>query len=183
MKKIALSAAAMMAVATSAHAVDPSIDYNLQATVGDYCGVASAAGSTLTDVDFGDLSTLATTATNSVDPQGSIAYVCNDPDGFTRTVTSANAGVLVRTGSSGGQGNEIPYTMTSSGGFGFTDQSLTSPVSNSFSGSNFLTGQNTNISFKVNGVLSAGTGPQGSDQIQVFAGDYTDTVTISVTAN
>ncbi len=184
-KKVLLVGGASVFMAGVASAqVDPSIDYSLNAEVASVCGVAFADGFTVTTVDFGTLSDIDTSTEIEVDPQGSIAFICNDPDGLTRTFESANAGFLFRDGTSGGPGNQIPYTVSSSGGFGIPQTQLTSPATQSFGGSTaFANGQNTNPVFFVNGVKSPGTGPQGADQITVFAGDYSDTVTISVTAN
>lgn len=191
MKKLLLGAAAVLALGApgiaSAQSVDPSVSFNLEGSVAEICGVAWSNGFTVFDVDFGELSTTPAGTTITIDPQGSIAYVCNVADGFTRTITSANGGKLRRDGSAGGSGNEIPYLIELTGGSGVNTagyvsvSSLTSPQN--FNGSAaFRNGQNSNVSFQVNGVQT-GPGPQGSFSTSVFAGDYTDTLTIAVTAN
>jgi hypothetical protein len=98
---------------------------------------------------------------------GSIRYVCNDVDGFTRTISSANSGTL------NDNGNTIPYTLSHSGitEIAFAPTQPAPDIVTVVPGSSaLLTG--------VSGVLSAAASGAGFP-----AGTYTDTVTVAVTAN
>jgi len=107
MKKFFIAGTLMAAASTSAYASPTTLTYNLEADVGVVCGVYKSDGPTVT-VDFGELANT-DTSTWVTKPVGSATYRCNSPNGFTRTISSANSGVLKRTGSSGGPGNTIPY--------------------------------------------------------------------------
>jgi hypothetical protein len=182
MKRI-LILAAMASTAVSAPAfADNTLVYNVDADVGSICGVFKFDGPVV-PVVFGELATTPTANTVNA-PAGSATYRCNSPAGFNRSVSSLNSGKLVRTGSSGDASNSIAYTMTHGGGsgLGFAATALTAPIVASFSGSTaFLNGQTGSVSFQVNGV--ANVGGNNAPGTTVFAGDYTDVVTIAVTAN
>ena len=177
----AIAAATLLAIPASAN----TLTYNLSASVGSACGVYNAAGTTI-PVAFGDLSTTLTTTTLNVGA-GSASYRCNSTAGFTRQITSANAGKLVRTGSTGDANNSIAFTMAHGGGsgLGFAATSLATALSTPFTASAaFLTGQTGGVSFQINGVATPdNSGINGAPGTTVFAGDYTDVVTIAVTAN
>ncbi|WP_298915477.1 hypothetical protein [uncultured Algimonas sp.] len=161
------------------------MDLTLSGTVSPSCGIQPTRNNE-TVVDFGDLALVPVNQEITVNPRGAIRYVCNDPDGFTTTITSLNGGRLVRTGTSGGVGNQIDYTINSTGGsrLRVRDGSLASPIVRSVPARRRSTrGRRADISFKIKGVLSQGTGPQGSDTVTAFAGDYSDVVTISLVAN
>lgn len=177
MRKLMMAAAAAAMIAGAANANE--VVYNLEASVAGVCGAYNANPNPIS-VNFGDLSTKPIAETVQVSA-GSVTYRCNSATGFDRTIESANSGVLVRTGSSGGAGNQISYTFQHGGGsgLGFAAQSLTAPIVKNFNGSTaFLNGQTGGATFRVNGVQTVGD--NNSLGTTVFAGDYTDTVTISV---
>ena len=183
MKKIALLAAGIAAV-SAVPASAQTLTYNLNAQVQATCGVYNAAGSTI-PVDFGQLANVATSATVDV-AAGEATYRCNSVNGFSRTITSQNNGFLTLDGATTTDNTRrIRFNMAHTGnsGLGFAAQQLTSPVIGTFSGSTaFLAGETGNVSFQAFGVQGA-TGGNGSPGTTVFAGNYRDTVTITVTAN
>lgn len=182
MKKLLIAGA--IAAATSAPAYAQTLTYELEAEVGVVCGVYKFDGPAVT-VDFADLSNTDTGAFVEAGA-GSASYRCNSANGFDRTISSANGGNLVRTGSSGGAGNTIPFEMSHGGGSGLATGgyvALTSPITTSLGGSTaFLNGQTGSVNFRVAGVEAA-PGPNEAPGTTVFAGDYTDIVTIAITAN
>lgn len=183
MKKLLIGAAALAFASTPALA-NNTLTYNLDADVGSICGVYNHAG-TVIPVAFGDLATVLDTAQVTVGA-GSASYRCNSAAGFTRTISSANAGKLVRAGSNGDSTNSVAFDMSHGGGsgLGFAFQSLATNKTNSFGGSTaFLSGQTGGVSFRVNGVYNVNAGANNAPGTTVFAGDYTDVVTIAVTAN
>lgn len=190
MKKIILAALAASAMATPAFAQSTtnvssanSLVFGIDADVGVICGVYSTRTQPI-PIEFGQLADVAEGTEVSVSG-GQAAYRCNAPAGFSRTVTSANSGFLFRTGTSGGNANQIAYTMQHGGGsgLGFSAQQVTAPITANFNGSTaFLAGQGGSVTFRVNGVFNNNSNVSGAPGTTVFAGDYTDTVTIAVTA-
>ena len=180
---IAALAAAAAFGATPALA-DNALVYNLNATVGAVCGVYGPGTQTVA-VNFSDLAAVPTTTQVSVGA-GAAGYRCNSPTGFTRTISSANSGKLVRTGSNGDASNSIIFQMTHGGGsgLGFAATQLKAPITASFAGAAaFATGQSGSVSFQINGVGdNTSTNNNSAPGTTVFAGSYTDTVTITVTA-
>lgn len=176
MKKIALIAAGIAAFA-AVPASAQSLTYNLNAQVAPTCGVYSTSGPVIA-VDFGDLSATPTASTVNV-AAGDATYRCNSANGFSRTITSQNNGYLTLDGlATADTARRIPFSMAHTGnsGLSFAAQQLTTPVSANFGGTAaFLAGETGNVSFQAFGVLGA-SGPE------VFAGNYRDTVTITVTA-
>jgi spore coat protein U-like protein len=180
MKKHILSAVAVAALsASAAMAQNQSVEYNLSADVEEICTVNDTAGRTSIDVDFGTLSNVSTSDTVTIGA-GGLTYRCNAPGGFQRRIESDNDGFMVRAGTSGGGANQIAFEMQHGGGSGLGTGgfiSLNSPVVTNLGGSTaFLSGQTGSVNFRANGVQSGGG-------TTVFAGDYADTVTVSVTAN
>lgn len=183
MKKIALLAAGIAALA-AVPASAQSLTYNLNANVAPSCGVYNSSGSTI-PVEFGQLASVA--ASTAVDVTGGEAtYRCNSANAFSRTITSQNNGFLTL----GGQptteaARRIRFNMAHTGnsGLSFSAQQLTAPVSTTFAGSTaFLAGETGNVSFQAFGV-QGDVGGNGSPGTTVYAGNYRDTVTITVTAN
>ncbi len=158
-------------------------EVRMEATVSQICGAfTSTSGSTV--VDFGDLAgvnagqalPVRTVATD-------VAYICNEPNGFLRTISSQNGGRLIRTGSAGGAGNEIPYLVGGTGGdLAFALQQLQTPVVSNAVSPAFLLGAAGPLQVQVSGVRSP-VAQNGIFGTTVFAGTYVDTLTISVTAN
>jgi spore coat protein U-like protein len=183
MKKIAIIAIALSAV-SAVPASAQTLTYNLNAQVAPVCGVYSSAGTSI-DVDFGALASVASDASVNV-PAGSATYRCNSTNGFTRTITSQNNGFMTLDGNATTDNTRrIAFTMTHGGGssLGFAAQQLSTALSNSFPASNaFLNGQTGGVSFQAFGVQSE-AGGNGSPGTTVYAGNYQDTVTITVTAN
>lgn len=100
---------------------------------------------------------------------GQFKYTCNAPDGFTRTISSQNSGYLEN-----GDG-QVRYLLGSGGGnfLGFQPIHLQSPVNTTVPFTQpIANGFPANIIFQLDAL------PQG-----VGAGDYTDTVHISIAAN
>lgn len=185
MKKIfcgAVAAIAFATIATPAMAND-NLTYNLDADVGSVCGAYNSNGATIT-VPFGDLAGIP--AANQVTVgAGSATYRCNSAAGFTRTISSLHDGKLVRTGGNGDGNNSIAFEMSHGGGsgLGFAFQSLaTAKVTNLGGSAAFLAGQTGGVTFRVNGVQAA-VGGNNAPGTTVFAGDYTDVVTIAINAN
>ncbi|MCU0948883.1 MAG: hypothetical protein MUF47_11635 [Porphyrobacter sp.] len=184
MKLIRLTLAAGIFSASSA-AMAQSSTYALNAQVQQVCGAYNAEGQTVT-VDFG---ALANTPPNEFvwRAAGDITYRCNVLAGFTRTITSQNSGFMTL----GGQPTSEParrilFTMQHWGADGFNYTQLTAPrVSthrDTAGNPRFLIGENARVWFRAYGVQGTATGgaPTGT---RVFAGDYRDTVTLTITAN
>lgn len=182
MKKMLLAGAAIAAAASPAAA--QTLTYELEAEVAEKCGVYKFDGPSV-PVNFAELSTTPSD-TFITAAAGSATYRCNAPGGFTRTISSANSGVMIRTGSSGGAANSIPFEMNHGGGSGLGTGgfvALTSNIVTNLGGSTaFLAGQTGGVSFRVAGVAAA-VGGNDAPGTTVFAGDYTDVVTIAVVAN
>lgn len=117
---------------------------------------------------------------------GEATYRCNSVNGFSRTITSQNNGFLTLGGQpTNDAARRIRFNMAHTGasGLSFSAQQLTAPVSNTFAGSTaFLAGETGEVSFQAFGV-QGDVGGNGSPGTTVYAGDYSDTVTITVTAN
>ena len=182
MKKIsaiAILASGLVAMPAAAN----TLTYNVQADVGSVCGVYKFDGPTVT-VDFDTLSATPT-STQVTEAAGSATYRCNSTAGFTRTVSSANGGYLTLNGATTTDNlRRIPFTMSHGGGsgLGFAATQLTAPITSNFGGSAaFLAGQTGSVNFQTNGVQAA-VGGNDAPGTTVFAGDYSDVVTITVTA-
>ena len=185
MKKfVIVGAAASIFTASSAYANgSPSqLSYELNAEVGSVCGVYNASGTEI-EVDFGELSETPTT-TSVEQGAGSASYACNSPNGFSRSISSANGGYLFRAGTEGGDSNQIAYEMRHGGGHGLAMDwtQLTSSANADFNAGHFLNGQTGSVSFRVNGVRSSNSNANGAAHTTVFAGEYSDVVTITLTA-
>lgn len=176
--------AAGIAALTAAPLGAQTVTYDVAAQVAPVCGVYSSTG-TVIDVNFGSLANIATNATVSVGA-GSATYRCNGRTGFTRTITSQNNGWLTLNGTPTTDANRrIRFNMQHGGGsgMGFVAQQLTAPLSRSFPGNpTWLAGQTGGITFQAFGVRGA-PAANGVPGTTVLAGNYRDTVTITVTAN
>ena len=96
MKYLATAAAtALLAMCGVAHA-DSSISFTLEGSLQSSC--------TATPNGIDSVETVA--LNGEAQTIGSVTYRCDT--GFTRTISSANSGVLRRIGSGGGAGNDIP---------------------------------------------------------------------------
>lgn len=98
-----------------------------------------------------------------------IRYVCNSPSGFTRRITSASAGSLMK------DQQAIPYLVSQTGGAGlsFPPVSLGSPLVSNVPASPAIVEGTT-------GQLRVSIPSRPSN---LLAGEYSDTVTIELTPN
>ena len=184
MRPIPLILAAGLLSAPGA-AVAQTVTYNVGAQVQQMCGAYNTEGQVV-PVDFGALANTLPAQFVQRDA-GDITYRCNVLAGFTRTVRSQNNGWLTL----GGQATtsatrRIRFTMLQQGANGFGYVQLTAPRVTSLRDATgnplYLRGQTAIIRFRAYGVRGAATaaGPVGTT---VFAGNYRDTVTLTVTAN
>jgi spore coat protein U-like protein len=177
---LAASIAALAAAPLGAQ----SITYDINAQVSPVCGVYSSSG-TVINVDFGSLADVATNATVNA-AAGSATYRCNARTGFTRTIASQNNGWLTLDGNATTDDNRrIRFNMSHGGGsgLGFPTRQLTAPFARSFPGNpTWLAGQTGGVSFQAFGVRGA-PAANGVPGTTVLAGNYRDTVTITLTAN
>jgi spore coat protein U-like protein len=184
MKSIRLALAAG-ALSASGAAMAQTSTFALSAQVQQACGAYQSEGTTIA-VDFGALA-------NTPPDQfiwraaGEITYRCNVRDGFTRTVASQNGGFLTLGGQpTGDMARRILFTMQHWGADGFNYAQLTAPRISTHRDTagnpRFLNGENARVWFRAYGVQGTATGgaPAGT---RVFAGDYRDTVTLTITAN
>jgi spore coat protein U-like protein len=158
--------------------------FNLEAEVSSICGVYHNDAQSV-NIDFGDLAATSADVTKTT----TLTYTCNSPVGFTRTISSANGGELKRVNGTTGTGNAIEYRFRHLGGIGSDigtrSSSLNSPVTSTHnqSSANYLNGVQADFSFIVPGVLRTyGGNANAAPRTTVFAGDYTDTVTLAITA-
>jgi len=163
-RSMILAGAALVAMTASAQANDVVFDVQ-----GDVPLACEAINNSIDAVEIVDL----TITSNQT--LGSITYRCNSAAGFTRTISSANAGQLWRAGTSGGNGNALDYLLGHGGGsgLGFANEQLTSPKVTNLGGSTaFIAGQTGSVRFAMPAPAAG-----------VYAGTYSDTVTIAVSAN
>ncbi len=183
MKWIRLAFAAGAVSAPCAATAQTTV-FALNAQIAPVCGVYNAGGRTI-DVNFGSLANVATTASVSVGA-GSATYRCTTRVGFTRTITSQNNGWLTLEGNATTDPvRRIRFDMSHGGGNGlsFAMRQITAPLSRNFPGSTvWLAGQTGAVTFQAFGVRAAPVGP-GVPGTTVLAGNYRDTVTITLTAN
>lgn len=177
---LAASIAALAAAPVGAQ----TVNYQMTAQVAPICGVYSPTGSVI-DVNFGSLANVDPAATVSVGA-GSATYRCSIRSGFTRTITSQNNGWLTLGGNATTDvRRRIRFEMSHGGGNGlaFGMRQLTAPFSRNFpSAPPWLAGQTGTVTFRAFGVRAAPTG-NGVPGTTVLAGNYRDTVTITITAN
>jgi spore coat protein U-like protein len=179
--RLALAGGALCA---SGAAMGQATVYNISAQVAPVCGVYSSSGPVI-DVNFGSLANVATTATVSVGA-GSATYRCTSRSGFTRTITSRNNGWLTLEGNpTTDVTRRIRFDMSHGGGNGlsFGMRQLTAPLSRNFPSTPvWLNGQTGTVTFQAFGVRGAPTAT-GVPGTTVRAGNYRDTVTITITSN
>ena len=147
-------------IAAAAPAVANSFNFSIQGVVPGICEVTNDTIAATTTIDL-DLT--------SAQAIGDLNYRCTNPAGFTRTISSQNNGQLV----SGSQGIDYQVTHTGNGGLDFSNQQVNTPlVTNHAGDSVFASGETASISVTIPNLAS-----------DLFAGTYTDTITIDVTAN
>lgn len=184
MRLFALILAAGLMAAPGA-AMAQTSNFALSAQVRQVCGAYNAEGQTVA-IDFGALAT--TPRDQFVWRQaGDITYRCNVLAGFTHTITSQNSGYLTL----GGQptvdcARRVLYTMQHWGADGFNYTQLTAPRVSTHRDTattpRYLNGEDARVWFRAYGVrgTAIGAGPAGAT---VYAGQYRDTVTLTITAN
>lgn len=149
----------------------------LRAEVASLCSATTAGGETLD----------ATTVTFEVEDgridatqrEVAVVFACNDASGFTQTITSSNGGFLVREGSAGGANDRISYAVAANApaGLGFAATQLLAPRARSIGGSGeLLAGVPALLSIRLTDSDAPGTSG-------LFAGSYSDTLTVSITSN
>lgn len=173
-----MAALAIIAVPLSVGAQQTTtLTYNLTGEIEGTCGVFDAVNASVTDidVDFGTLNSLGSSTVNPTSQTRDIVYVCNNPRGFDRTITSRNGGQL-ETGN--GNGNRvINYTLSHTSSISrldFSGEELETPIQTSRGSTAnpaFLSGVQATLTFDIPGGES------------VLAGTYTDVVTLQVVSN
>lgn len=184
MRLVSLMLAAGLFAAPCA-AMAQTVTYNVNAQVQQICGAYNTEGQVV-PVDFGALANTLPAQFVQRDA-GDITYRCNVAAGFTRTVRSQNNGWMTLGGQTTTNANRrIRFTMQHQGANGFGYVQLTAPRVTSLRDAVgrplYLRGQTAIIRFRAFGVRGAATtvGPIGTT---VFAGNYRDTVTLTITAN
>ncbi|MCK8516029.1 hypothetical protein M0534_06780 [Methylonatrum kenyense] len=174
-----LSASALL-LAGSAMAGDDEVTIDLTGEIEEVCTV-SLDGDNNVDVELLDSST---------QNLGTLTYNCNVKAGFTRTISSQNDGSMVNDfgfGFSSGLPYQVRHTGEGVGtGFGFT--SLSTPNTRSVLSYNPGSPWNPQGDFasgpqQRSGDLSLRMTNPPSDDSQAWAGEYSDTITVSVNAN
>ena len=187
MKKLAIASVAALALTGAASAqfvAQESLTININGEVEEICSL-TPLGSGVIDVDFGVLSDTAGQIREDVD----FGIVCNSAEGANLEISSLNSGKLLREGTETGEGNEIAYSVNPQPG---SDRLATTPGTPPTSLANDKTylvrpgtalreGRNFGIAVFFDGVK--GPDYQGVPTTTVFAGNYTDTITVSLTAN
>ena len=183
MRKSLILAAGIAALAAAPLGAQ-TLTYEMNAQVAPVCGVYSSSG-TVINVNFGSLYNVDPGATVNVGA-GSATYRCNSRTGFTRRIESQNNGWMTLDGNPTTEAiRRIRFNMSHGGGSGlsFGARQLTNPVDNTFPGnSTWLAGQTGSVNFQAFGVRGA-PAANGVPGTTVLAGNYRDTVTITVTAN
>lgn len=167
MKKMIIAALAASALTTPAFA-DEKADVSIKGTIAASCTVSPDTRDVSVNLD----STVS-------QPGGSLTYKCNSANGFTRKIESDNGGKLANV--AGANRGFVPYTITHGGGSGLaigTPVALTAPVTtNLASSAAFVNGQTGSL-----GLLLAKPATATNDN-PLYAGDYTDVIRVSITAN
>ena len=125
-----------------------------------------------------------TAGSNETVVQGTISN--NSDTGWNIAVASSNSGSLLRAGTTGGAGSEIPYTsyhLNDDGGAGsmgaFTSTPFTTNAPTLLGATNFNTGVTTTSTVAKNYTL----GVSWLADTALLAGVYSDTITLTVTTN
>lgn len=187
MRKLVIASAAALAltgIASAETIVDPdTLSITVSGDVEELCSI-TATNSDI-EIGFGTLSGTDTQFRQDV-PFG---IVCNSAEGATLGLSSANGGKMLRGGTETGDGNEIPYQVNPDPGSdafsttpGTPPTSLSSPKSYNINPDFRLReGREFGIAVFFDGVK--GPDFQGAPTTTVWAGEYLDTITVSLTAN
>lgn len=168
MKKLLIAAVAVSALSATPAMADDKADLSIKGTIALSCTVTP---------DERDVTVvLESTAAQSA---GSLTYRCNGANGFTRTIASDNNGQLNNT--SGAGRGFVPYTVTHGGGSGLaigTPVSLATAYTNNLSSSAaFVNGQTGQL------FLNLAKPATATNANPLYAGDYTDVIRVSISAN
>lgn len=145
---------------TTTDAQANSINFDVQGIIPGICELTNDSISAVNTVD------LEVTSAQSL---GDLTYKCTNPGGFTRTITSTNSGNL----EANGQAIAYQVTHTGNGGLSFSTLQLTTPKVDNLSGATvFAAGETATVSVTIPSLAN-----------DLFAGTYTDTVTVDLTAN
>ena len=158
LRTLAIGLALTFATAEMAHA--NSFNFNIQGVVTGVCEVTNENIAATTNVD------LNVTTAQAV---GNLTYRCTNQGGFTRRIQSSHSGNLTA------NGQNIAYQISHSGNgnLGFNPTQLTSEKVDSLSGSAALAaGVTESLAVTIPNVST-----------DLFAGTYSDTITVNVTAN
>jgi spore coat protein U-like protein len=175
---------AVVAVFGTVPASAENIGYRLNTQVTPVCGAFSADGPVV-DVDFGELS--AVPSDQVVQRRaGTVTYRCNTTVGYTRTIASQNSGYLTLDGNpTTDDARRIAFTMRQTGAHGFARRQFSVPLTTFHpvgrNSNAILRGNGGIVFFEAFGVRANSGG--GTPTTTVFAGNYRDTVSVTVTAN
>lgn len=168
MKKLLMTAVAVSALSATPAMADDKADLSIKGNIALACTVTPDERDVTVNLD-------ATVAQSA----GSLTYRCNGANGFTRVIASDNNGQL--NNAAGANRGFVPYTVTHGGGSGLaisTPVSLATPFSNTLSSSAaFVNGQTGQL------FLNLARPATASNANPLFAGDYTDVIRVSITAN
>lgn len=158
-KFTALAFAAALVIGAGSAKAD-SFNVTVQGVVDSVCEVTNDSIASTTTLDL---------ETTSAQEIGDLTYTCTNPGGFSRSVSSANGGKL----QSGSQSINYQVSHTGTGSMAFSATQLASAYTSGHSGSaDFAAGQTAKMYITVPSVPS-----------NLLAGTYTDTLTVSITAN
>ncbi|MEW4449089.1 hypothetical protein [Qipengyuania sp. JC766] len=185
MKKTVALVASATAVAFAAPVAAQNVNPVVHELTGEVDGVCTLADSTPqpVQIDFGTLSGV-DVGSQTPEQANGLTIICNDPDGGTLSISSANNGVLRRDGTNGGANNEVGYSFRTTGTITIPTGNLATQVNRTFNASSaYINGQSITLRFAANGVRAPSPAGNGGTISTVFAGTYSDTVTVAVTAN
>jgi hypothetical protein len=190
-KLLAAAAAAATAIAGVASAqtapvYNPSVTVNLAGNVPSICGVRfNLSANNSETLTFANLAS--TPAASQLSQSIGVSALCNSANGYNVSYASTNGGYLVLGGTATTDNSRrIRWTLQGSnpGRGGFGDEAQLTSVQTRQSGA-FLTSASTNMTIRVNGVQVQDAGNPGNPAAtttNVFAGDYSDVLTVSVAA-
>lgn len=180
----AAAALTLLAGPAFAQSYNATATVNVAGTIPATCGARINNGSTLS-VDFATLA--ATDTASSVTQSNPLILLCNDPDGYQVSYSSANAGYLVLNGvlaNNTDQFRRIPYSANGdqptrgSLPAAWTSLATTQTATSTASTSSI----SVSMGVKVSGVRVSDANVSGGYATSVFAGAYSDVITISVAA-
>jgi hypothetical protein len=159
---VAAASLAFFATPALAQSQGGQIIFEIQGTIEDACTVRSLSVDNVNNLTLNGIK----------QALGTVLYVCNAPNGFLRTIQSANNGALIDANA-----NAIPYT--------FSHDSADNIPEIAFEGITLTTAGREDSVPSSAAVLAGTTGVLSATASAVGfpAGVYTDTVTITVLGN